>query len=298
MRVFVTGASGWIGSAVVPELLAAGHQVLGLARSDGSSAKFTELGVDVLRGDLADLDALRRGARVSDAVIHLAYDHDFTRMSQAGEHDRAAIDAFAEEYAGSKRPIVFASGLLGLPTGRKATEDDVHDPDLWLPPRFKAEILSKRLAEEQGVYTSVVRLAPTVHGAGGDWGFMTSYVESARRNGVAGYVGEGSHQWPAVHRSDAAALFRLAVERPGAGAVLHAAAENVVFRHIAEAVARQLDVPVNSVPADDAVEHFGPVGPFFTLGVEASSAATRQRYGWRPVGPALLRDIDEGVYTD
>jgi nucleoside-diphosphate-sugar epimerase len=297
MRVFVTGASGWIGSALVPELLGAGHQVVGLARSEASADKLAALGVEPLRGDLTDLDSVRRGARSTDAVVHLAYNHDFTRMTQAGEHDRAAIAAVGEEYAGSARPVVIPSGLLGLPTGRVATEQDAHDPHPWLPPRFKAEQLAFGLAEDHGVRTSVVRLAPTVHGAGGDWGFITGYVRIARERGTAGYVGDGSNLWPAVHRSDAATLLRLAIERAELGAVLHASAENVMFREIAETVGRQLDLPVTSIPQERVDEHFGALGTFFAAGADVSSAATRERYGWRPSGPSLLDDLTSGVYT-
>ncbi|WGY00476.1 SDR family oxidoreductase [Nocardioides sp. QY071] len=298
MRVFLTGASGWVGSAVVPELLNAGHDVVGLARTTATAERLVAAGVAPVAGDLTDLESLRAGARGADAVIHLAYDHDFSRMGAAGEVDRAALRAFAEEFGGTEVPVIFASGLLGLPTHRVATEDDLLDADSWLPPRHKAELLSKQLAEQTGVRTSVIRMAPTVHGAGGDWGFITSYVESAIERGVAAFVEDGSHHWPAVHRSDAASLFRTAIENPGpGGSVLHACAENVPFKQISEAVARQLDVPLKRIEPEEATEHFGPAGPFFTLGAVVSSDATQARYGWKPVGPSLLQDIDDGVYT-
>jgi nucleoside-diphosphate-sugar epimerase len=297
MRVFVTGASGWIGSAVVPELIGAGHQVLGLARSDGAAAKIEALQAEVLRGDVSDLDALREGARTTDAVLHLAYNHDFSQMEQAGKADRAALTAFAEELAGSDRPVVIASGLLGLPVGREATEEDLHEVHEGLPPRFRAELLAKEWAREQGVCTSIVRLAPTVHGAG-DWGFITSYVAIARQLGTAFYIGDGSNQWPAISRPDAATLYRLCIERPRAGAVLHGAAEHIAFRDIAGAVGRKLDLPVASLPPEAAQEKFGALATFYTLGVVASSAVTREQYGWKPSGPTLLEAIATGAYTD
>lgn len=297
MRVFVTGASGWIGSSVVPELRGAGHQVLGLARSDASAAKIERLGAEVQRGDLSDLETLRKGAARTDAVLHLAYNHDFSQMEQAGESDRAALTAFARELAGSERPLVIASGLLGLPTGREATEEDVHEPHKGLPPRFRAERLAKEMAQEQGVWTAVMRLAPTVHGAG-DWGFITSYVAIARQLGTAYYIGDGANQWPAISRADAATLYRLSIERPRPGAVLHGAAEHVAFVDIAEAVGRKLDVPVASVTAEEAEERFGALAAFYSLGVVVSSTATRETYGWEPTGPTLLEDIANGAYTD
>ncbi|GAA2902478.1 SDR family oxidoreductase [Pseudonocardia halophobica] len=297
MRVFVTGASGWIGSAVVPELINAGHQVLGLARSDSAAATLETHRAEVLRGDMRDLDLLREGARKTDAVLHLAYNHDFSQMEQAGRADRDALTAFAEELAGSDRPVVIASGLLGLPVGREATEEDLHEAHEGLPPRFRAELLAKEWARERGVYTSVVRLAPTVHGVG-DWGFITSYVAIARQLGTAFYIGDGSNRWPAISRADAATLYRLSIERPRAGAVLHGAAEHVAFRDIAEAVGRKLDLPVASLAPEAAQEKFGALATFYALGVAASTAATREHYGWEPSGPTLLQDIADGAYTD
>lgn len=297
MRVFVTGGTGYIGSALIPELVAAGHTVLGLARSEEAGETLQGLGADALPGDLGDISSLRRGARASDAVVHLAYNHDFSKMSSAGEVDRAALSVFAEEYAGTSKPIVGASGILGLPQGREVTEEDVHEPYEWLPPRDRAERLSKQFAETQGVMSSIVRLAPTVHGPS-DWGFITTYVQTARERGTAVYVGDGAQTWPAVHRSDAATLFRLAIEKPRAGELLHGAAENVPMRDLAEAVAAKLGVSVSSIPAEQAGDHFGAVGPFFALSAVASSARTRDIYGWEPSGPSLLEDIASGAYTD
>lgn len=296
MRVFVTGASGWVGSSVVAELLGAGHQVLGLARSDASAAKIERLGAQVHRGDLSDSEALRKGAAETDAVLHLAYNHDFAQMAEAGEADRAALTAFAAEFAGSDRPVVIPSGLLGLPTGREATEEDVPEPHEALPPRSLAERLAKDLAHEQGVRTAVVRLAPTVHGAG-DWGFITSYVAIARKLGTAYYIGDGTNRWPTISRADAARLFRLSIERPHPGAVLHGAAAHASFAEIADAVGRRLGIPVASTDAEQAEERFGPLAAFYSLGVQVSTTATRERYGWEPTGPTLLEDIADGAYT-
>ena len=297
MRVFVTGGTGYIGSALIPELVAAGHTVLGLARSEEAGDTLRGLGAEAHRGDLGDISSLREGAQASDAVVHLAYNHDFSQMSSAGEVDRAALSAFAEEYAGTSRPIVGASGILGLPRDREVTEVDVHEAYDWLPPRDRAERLSKQFAETHGVMSSVVRLAPTVHGTS-DWGFITTYVQTARDRGTAAYVGDGTQTWPAVHRSDAATLFRLAIEKPVAGEVLHGTAENVAMRDLADAVATKLGVSVSSIPAERATDHFGAVGHFFTLSAVASNAWTRARFGWEPSGPSLLQDIASGAYTD
>ena len=298
MRVFVTGATGWIGSAVVPELLAAGHQVLGLARSDTSAQSLVAAGAQVHRGDLQDLDALRAGAAACDGVVHLAFGHDFTRYEASSRDDQRAIEALGDgllEPGGSGRPLVIASGFLGLPTGRPATERDVDDP-ATAGPRLAGAQAALGLAE-RGVRSVVVRLAPTVHGAG-DPGFVTALVGVARSTGVSGYVGDGDAHWPAVHRQDAARLFRLALEQAPAGSVLHAAADQgVATRVIAEVLGRQLGLPARSVPVERAEEHFGWLAPMLARDVTASSALTRQLLGWQPTCPGLLEDLEQGHYT-
>lgn len=305
MRVFITGASGWIGSAVVPELIGAGHQVVGLARSDASAAALDAAGAEVRRGALDDLDALRSAAEASDGVIHLAFKHDIAfsgNFQGAADADRAAIETFGEALAGSDRPFVIASGTMGLAPGRVGTERDGRGSDGAVP----FEGAQARLANAQltlslasrGVRSSAVRLPPTVHGDG-DNGFMASLVGVARDEGVSGYVGDGSNRWPAVARFDAARLFRLALEQAPAGSALHAIAdEGVPIRAVAEVIGRHLDVPVVSVPADGADEHFGWLGGFLGLDGPASSALTRELLGWEPTHPGLLEDLDKGHYFD
>jgi nucleoside-diphosphate-sugar epimerase len=293
MRIFVTGASGWIGSAVVPELLTAGHQVLGLARSDASAAALTALGATVHRGGLDDTDSLRAGAAASDGVIHLAYNHDFSQMPAAARTDLDAIQAFGETLAGSDRPLMVASGVLGVAQGRPATERDASDPSAH--PRAANAAAALALAGS-GVRSSIVRFAPTVHGAG-DHGFMAVLVAIARDRGVSAYVGDGDNRWPAVHRLDAATLVRLGIEQAPAGSVLHATAEEgVSSRSIAEQLGRGLDLPVVSVPIEQASDHFGWLGQFFAADVPASSGLTQAMLGWEPVQPGLLADLAQGHY--
>lgn len=286
MKLFVTGASGWVGSAVVPELVNAGHQVVGLARSDASAEALTAKGADVHRGDLNDLDSLRSGAKAADGVIHLAFHHDFDNFTDAGELDRQAITALGETLADSGRPLVVTSGTAGHAIGHVLTEDQPANPQ---SPRVSE---SAALAfADRGVRVSIVRLAPTVHG-NGDYGFVPTLINVARDKGVAAFVGDGANRWSAVHRDDAAVLFRLAVEAP-TGAVVHAIGEEgVATRAIAEAIGQNLGVPVTSVAPEDALDHFGWIGAFFALDIPASSAITRQRFGWEPTGIGLLEDLD------
>ncbi|GAA4698208.1 SDR family oxidoreductase [Pseudonocardia yuanmonensis] len=293
MRVFVTGASGWIGSAAVRELQRAGHQVLGLARSDAAAAAVAALGAEVHRGGLDDLDALRAAATGSDGVVHLAYHHDFTQMAEAARIDGAAIDAIGEVLAGTDRPLLVASGVAGFASGHLATERD--EPDPAVHPRTANAAAALALAD-RGVRSCVVRFAPTVHGDG-DHGFVARLVEIARAKGVSAYVGEGTNRWPAVHRLDAGALVRLAVERAPARSVLHAVAEEgVPTRAIAEAIGRGLDLPVVPVPADRAVEHFDWLGRFFALDCPAANELTRTELGWEPTHAGLLDDLAQGHY--
>lgn len=299
MRVFVTGASGWIGSAAVPELLAAGHDVVGLARSEASAASLTAAGVEVRRGDLDDLAALRAGAEDADAVLHLAFKHDFSDMVGSGRTERAAVEALGDVLAGTGRPLLLASGIAGVAPGRLLTEDlksPYVAPDA---PRGASETYALGLAE-RGVRPVALRFAPTVHGSG-DHGFVAELVRVARQRGVAGYVGDGSNRWPAVHRSDAGRLIALALARAAAQGdvpVVHAVGEEgVPARDIAEAIGRSLGVPAASVAAEEATAHFGWIGGFFALDLPASSALTRERLGWRPTGPTLHEDLTAGAYT-
>lgn len=293
MRVFVTGASGWIGSAVVPELLAAGHDVLGLARSDAAAASLAALGVDVHRGGLDDPDSLRAGAAAADGVVHLAYNHDFANMADAARTDREAIQALGSALVGTGGPLVFASGVLGLASGRIATERD--EPDPAVHPRVANGQLAMSFAS-QGVRTSSVRFAPTVHGAG-DHGFIAVLVNIARDKGVSAYIDDGNNRWPAVHRLDAAKLVRLAVEDAPTGSALHAVAEEgVPTRAIAETIGRQLGVPIVSIPATQAGEHFGWIGMFWAIDSTASNDLTRELLGWKPTEVGLIDDLEQGHY--
>jgi len=292
MRVFVTGASGWIGSAVVPELIGAGHDVVGLARSDASADALDAAGAEVLRGSLEDLDSLREGAAKSDGVIHLAFIHDFTQYDAANQADRDAIAAMGAVLEGSGRPLVIASGVAAVAVGRSATEDDPPAPEF---PRSLASVMTVELAERD-VRSSVVRLPPTVHGSG-DEGFIKMLVDIAREKGVAGYIGDGSNRWPAVHRSDAAPVFHLALEHASPGSTYNAVGEEgVPTRAIAEAIGRHLHLPVESIEADGATAHFGWLGVIWSIDVPTSSALTQERLGWKPTGPTLLDDLDAGHY--
>jgi nucleoside-diphosphate-sugar epimerase len=304
MRVFVTGASGWIGSAVVPELIGAGHQVIGLARSDASAAALTAAGAEVQRGTLDDLDGLRGAAAASDGVIHLAFKHDIAfsgGFQSAADADRRAIETFGEALVGSDKPFLIASGTLGLALGRAGTERDGHAPGASA--HFSAGAETRRVNAEmtlslasRGVRSSVVRLPPTVHGEG-DHGFMSTLVGIAREKGVSGYIGDGSNLWPAVHRLDAAHLVRLVLEKAPAGSTLHAVAdEGVPICDIAKVIGRHLDLPVVAVSPADAAEHFAWLAGFLALDSPASSALTRELLGWQPTQPGLIEDLDKGHY--
>ena len=295
MRVFVTGATGFIGSAIVRELLASGHQVLGLARSDAGAASLAALGVDVQRGTLDDLDSLRNGAAASDGVIHTAYNHDFTDFAAAAQADRRAIETLGETLAGSNRPFVITSGTGGQQAGRLVTEEDAGDPNSPAAARLASEQVVLSMAS-QGVRTSIVRNPPTVHGEG-DHGFVPRLISIAREKGVSAYPGDGLNRWAAVHRLDSAHLYRLALENAPAGTRLHAVAdEGVPVRDIATIIGRRLNVPVVSIPAKQAPEHFGWLGHFFALDVPASSTRTQQLLDWHPVQLGLLADLDHDYY--
>ncbi|WP_410822308.1 SDR family oxidoreductase [Micromonospora sp. 050-3] len=299
MRVFVTGASGHLGSAVVPALLSAGHDVVGLARSETSAAAIEKLGAEVRRGDLSDLDVLRNEAATSDGVIHLAFRHDLMingDMAGAAETDLAALGALADGLDGSGKPLVGTSGTamlaLGGIVGRPGIESDTFPSGY----RIDAENLVAGFAS-RGVRSSIVRLAPTVHSSLDHYGFITAIIAAARQNGYAAYVGDGANRWPAVHTLDAAELYRLALEKAPAGARLHAAAdEGVSFRQIATAIGRNLDIPVRSISPDEADNFFGFLGSFAQMDNPTSSAITRELLGWVPARPGLIADLDEGHY--
>lgn len=305
MNVFVTGASGWIGSAVVAELIGAGHQVVGLARSDASAAALRAAGAQVQRGALEDLDALRRAAAASDGVIQLAFNHEIAfsgGFQAAADSERRAVETFGEVLAGSDRPLVIASGLLGLLPGRVATERDGHAPEAAMAAAGGGPSARRATAEytlalaSRGVRSSIVRLAPTNHGRG-DNGFMATLVGIARDKRVSGYIGDGSQRWPAVHRLDSARLFRLALEVAPAGSTLHAVAdEGVPIRAIAEVIGRHLGLPVAAIAPEEAGTHFGWIGAFLAIDSPVSSALTRELLGWQPAQPGLIDDLEQGHY--
>ncbi|MDP4509557.1 SDR family oxidoreductase [Nonomuraea turcica] len=296
MHVFVTGASGFIGRAVVAELIAAGHEVTGLARSEASASVVKELGADVHRGDLDDLEQIRQGANAADGVVHLANKHDWADIEVSNRAERAAVQTISDTLAGSDRPFVLASGLaMATGLGRPLTEQDPNPavgPD---SPRGGAENLALTYAD-RGVRVIPVRFAPTVHGEG-DHGFISIVAQAARQRGASLYPGEGGNRWPAVHRSDAARLVRLGLENAPAGTILHAAAEEgVPIRRIAEALAGRLGVPATSAPAEQIADEIPFVGWFLGADIVATSKITQDLLGWRPTGPTLVEDIAAGHY--
>jgi nucleoside-diphosphate-sugar epimerase len=297
MRYFITGASGWIGGATAAALIAAGHEVTGLARSDESARALESAGVTPLRGELRDLDVLARGAAASDGVVHLGFIHDFSDFAAAGRVEHAAVTALGDALAGSDRPLIVASGMAGAVSGRPLVETDVSPMVGIDSPRGGSENLALGYAG-RGVRAMAVRFAPTVHGAG-DHGFTAELVRVARATGTAAYIGDGVNAWAAVHRTDAAAVVCGALEQGAAGERFHAAAEEgIATRDIAAAIGAGLGLPVTSVTTEDAAGHFGWIARFFATDMPASSVLTRERLGWAPTGPTLLDDLQAGRYFD
>jgi nucleoside-diphosphate-sugar epimerase len=293
MHVFVTGASGFVGSAVVQELLGAGHQVTGLARSDANAKAIAAAGAKVHRGSLDDLESLKRGAADSDGVIHTAFVHDFTDFLASCAKDQAAIEAMGGVLAGSNRPLVVTGGTLGLAPGRLGTEQDT--PGGVLPRQSEASGLS---FASKGVRASVIRLSPSVHGDG-DHGFVPILIAKARETGQAIYVGDGKNRWSGVHRLDAATLYRLALEKGAAGARYHGVADEAVpVRDIAEVIGRRLKLPVVSQSPEQAMAQLGFVGRALAMDQPTSSKLTQEQLGWRPTHKGLIADIEEGTYFD
>ncbi|GFG53026.1 3-beta hydroxysteroid dehydrogenase [Mycolicibacterium agri] len=294
MRIFVTGASGFIGSAVVAELLGAGHQVVGLARSEASARAIAEAGAEVHRGSLEDTNSLRQGAESTDGTIHLAFRHDFEDFDIAAgsKFDRRAIEALGDALAGSDRPLVVAAGIFGIaPPGAVATEDQPAPNE-----SLRASEPATLAFTDRGVRTAVLRLPPSVHGEG-DHGFVPHLIGIARKTGVSGYPGDGTNRWPSVHRLDAARAIRLATESAPPGTIVHPMDdEGIPVRTIAEVIGRHLGLPVKSIPTEDVFGHFGWIGPLFALDAAATSLRTRELLGWQPTHGGLLDDLEAGHY--
>ncbi len=317
MRVFITGATGFIGFAIVKELIAAGHQVTGLARSAASGKKLIDAGARVVLGSIEDLDCLRRASATADGAIHTAFYHKVSHialgrrlgvffggaptgivqrfMAAAVDTDRRALEAIGRSLAGTDRPLVAPFATMAMKAGQLATEDQPYDPDFFAAPRAETEDLLQKLASS-GVRTSAIRLPPSVHGAG-DQGFVPMLIQTAKKRKQSGYVGNGQNRWPSVHRIDAARLFRLALENGPAGGTYHGVAEEgVPFRQIAELIGRRLDVPVVSKSPTEAKKQFSFLSEFISRDNPTSSQLTRQRLAWTPTKPGLLADLDQADY--
>lgn len=295
MRVFVTGANGWVGSALIPELVAAGHQVVGLVRSEEKAEALHALGAESLLGSLGDVETLKRAASQADGVIHLAFGLDFSKIVEMAREEAQAIAAFGEVYAGSERPVIITSGFGLLPAGETFTEDLLVAPTIPGFPRAQEQ--AGFAIAEKGVRATWVRLPRSVHGLGERHGFVPMLASLAREKGVSAYVGDGENLWPSVHRLDAARVFRLALEHGARGGPFHAVAdEGVPFRQIAHAIGEQLGVPIRSLSPEEATGHFGPLAMWIAGNGPASSARTRARLGWEPREPGLIRDINRPEY--
>jgi nucleoside-diphosphate-sugar epimerase len=298
MRVFITGAAGFIGTATTKELIANGHQVVGLARSDANAGILKKLGAEVHRGSLEDLESLRAGAATADGVIHLAFIHDFSKFAENGQIDKRAIEAMGEVMAGTDKPMVVSSGTAMVAPGRLATED-MRSSGEGLP--RVSEQLAFALADK-GIRSSAIRLAPAVHGMSAHLGFRAGFVsyamQVAQEKGVSAYVGDGANRWNLVHVGDAARLYRLALEKGQAGAAYHAVGEEgIPVKDIAEMIGRKLNLPVESIPPEKAGDHFGFLGMFLGLDLPVSSSKTQVELGWKPMGPTLLADLETHYFA-
>lgn len=295
MRVFVTGATGFIGTAIVHELIGAGHQVSGLARSGASAQKLLDAGAKVHRGDLEDLDSLRSGAASADGVIHAGFIHDFTRFPEVCQVDKTAIETIGNVLAGSDRPFIVTSGTALVSPGKLATEDIITPLNPAWP---RASEQTAAAVAALGVRAAAIRLSPSVHGDDDKHGFIPILVNIAKEKGVSAYIGEGLNRWNAVHRLDAALLYRLALENAAPGACFHGSAEEAIpVKTIAEAIGKQLNIPVVSIAPEAAAEHFGWFSHMAALDCPASSRWTQEHLNWRPKHSTLLGDIENGVYT-
>jgi nucleoside-diphosphate-sugar epimerase len=293
MRIFVTGATGWVGSAVVEDLISGGHEVLGLVRSPASAEKLAATGAQAVRGSIEDLEVLRTAAREADAVIHTAFNHDWSRFAENCAADKRAIEALGAELEGSQRPLIVTSGVALLAPGRLATEADAAPPVTESFPRASEAVVAE--LRGRGVRATTVRLAPTVHGVG-DHGFVPRLAGIARDKGVSAYIGDGQNRWPAVHRLDAARVFCLALDHAAEGPFHAVAEQGVALKDIAEAIARRFDLPLVSKSADEAAAHFGWFAPFVGLDAPTSSERTRALLDWTPQQPGLLEDLGHPDY--
>lgn len=291
MRVFVTGAAGFIGRSVVQELLQNGHQVLGLARNDANVEILTKLGAEVHRGDLEDHESLKAGARATDGVIHLAFIHNFQDFANGIRVDREAVEAIGEALAGTGKPLVIASGAIGVAPGKVATEDTMPSLENPMHARFRAAQVVYELSKDKQVRGSVIRLSPIVHGKD-DWGFCPMFIGTARKNGVAGYAGDGSARWPAIHKEDAAVIFRLALEKGTPGATYNAVAEEAIpMKDIFTTIGEQLKLPVESKTAEEAAQSLGVLANFAMTDSPTSSEKTQKELGWKPSQISLKEDM-------
>jgi nucleoside-diphosphate-sugar epimerase len=296
MKVFITGATGFIGKAIVQQLLNCGHQVLGLARSDSSAEKLIAAGAKVHQGDLNDLDSLRRGAELSDGIIHAGFIHDIARYTEVCETDRNVIETFGNVIVGTDRPLVIASGTMMIHPGNLATEEMNVQVDPAIHPRAITELTADALAKK-GIHTSLIRLAPLVHGEADLQGFTRVLIAIAREKGIAAYVNDGQNRWPAVHYQDAAKLFRLALDKNIAGSRIHAVEnDGITFKIIAEAIGKKLNIPIVSISTEEATNHFGWLSYFAALDAPASNKITREIFEWHPEHPSWLEDMKQDFY--